>query len=162
MPEGADFATWFLEDAQRVIAYTLRPPRRCCCARSDPRALCRRVHRHSEGLQQNAGRNGFIKIEDTHAHAWVEVFDPSILEGCRSRSPKARSSPANQPHPNLASRHFAEDENTQTTPEPTAEPTPTPTPEPTPEHHGGAHNRAGSDAQDEARPIGLHAGGDKR
>ena len=154
MPEGADFATWFLEDAQSGY---------CVHFATTATVLLRALGipaRYAEGyivIQKDYNKtpdaNGFIKIEDTHAHAWVEVFDPSILEWVpvevtESTQQSSEPTPSESGEPTLS----PEDENAQTTPEPTAEPTPTPTPEPTPEPTAEPTTEQESDTQDESTP----------
>ncbi len=135
MPEGADFATWFLMEAQSGY---------CVHFATTATVLLRALGipaRYAEGYiviqkdyekQQDA--EGYISIEDTHAHAWVEVFDPSLLEWVpvemtKSAQDTSSATPAQSEDPNgEPTMSFSPN-----TPEPTPEPTPTPTPEPTPE-----------------------------
>lgn len=134
MPEGADFATWFLQEAKSGY---------CVHFATTGTILLRALGipaRYAEGYiviqkdyEKQPDAEGFIEIEDTHAHAWVEVFDPSLLEWVPVEMTKTASS-SNSPSPDasgdpseLTTPSFSQD-----TPEPTAEPTPTPTPEPTP------------------------------
>ncbi|MEA4915201.1 MAG: transglutaminase-like domain-containing protein [Christensenella sp.] len=150
MPQGVDFSTWFLEDAQSGY---------CVHFATTATVLLRALGipaRYAEGyiiIQKDYNKtpdaNGFIKIEDTHAHAWVEVFDPSILEWVpvevtESTQQSSEPTPSESGEPTLS----PEDENAQTTPEPTEEPTPTPTPEPTPEPTAEPE----SNEQDESTP----------
>jgi transglutaminase-like putative cysteine protease len=106
MPEGADFATWFLEDAQSGY---------CVHFATTATVLLRALGipaRYAEGyivIQKDYNKtpdaNGFIKIEDTHAPAWVEVFDPSILEWVPVEVTESTQQSSEPTHPNLASRH---------------------------------------------------------
>ena len=135
MPENADFATWFLQEAKSGY---------CVHFATTAAVLLRAMGipaRYAEGYiviqkdyekQQDA--DGYIAIEDTHAHAWVEVFDPSLLEWVpvemtkstqdnSQATPEQSGEPGTQTTPTYSTN----------TPEPTPEPTPTPTPEPTPE-----------------------------
>ncbi|MEZ4627741.1 MAG: transglutaminase-like domain-containing protein [Eubacteriales bacterium] len=133
MPEGADFATWFLQEAKSGY---------CVHFATTGTILLRALGipaRYAEGYiviqkdyEKQPDAEGFIEIEDTHAHAWVEVFDPSLLEWVPVEMTKTASNNSN-PSPDasgdpseLTTPSFSQD-----TPEPTAEPTPTPTPEPT-------------------------------
>lgn len=134
MPEDADFATWFLMEAQSGY---------CVHFATTATVLLRALGipaRYAEGYiviqkdyEKQTDAEGYIAIEDTHAHAWVEVFDPSLLEWVpvemtKSAQDSSRSTPSLSDDP--------EGEPTMSfspnTPEPTPEPTPTPTPEPTP------------------------------
>ncbi len=135
MPDGVDFATWFLQDAQNGY---------CVHFATTATVLLRALGipaRYAEGyivIQKDYDKKpdaeGYIDIEDTHAHAWVEVFDPSLLEWVpvemtKSATSNSQPSPAESGEPGEETTpSFSE-----ATPELTPEPTPTPTPEPTPE-----------------------------
>jgi len=135
MPEGADFATWFLQEAKSGY---------CVHFATTGTILLRALGipaRYAEGYiviqkdyEKQPDAEGFIDIEDTHAHAWVEVFDPSLLEWVPVEMTKTASSNAN-PSPDASGElsDMTTPSFSQNTPEPTPEPTPTPTPEPTPE-----------------------------
>ena len=146
MPEGVDFSTWFLQEAQSGY---------CVHFATTATVLLRALGipaRYAEGYiviqkdyEKTPDADGFIKIEDTHAHAWVEVFDPSILEWVpvevtnSEQQSNTASTPSASGEPTLAPEDTAQ----ENTPEPTA--TPTPTPEPTPEPTAEPQ----SDTQDE-------------
>ena len=135
MPEGADFATWFLQEAKSGY---------CVHFATTGTILLRALGipaRYAEGYiviqkdyEKQPDAEGFIDIEDTHAHAWVEVFDPSLLEWVPVEMTKTASSSAN-PSPDASGEPSGETTPSfsENTPELTPEPTPTPTPEPTPE-----------------------------
>ena len=134
IPQGVDFATWFLQDAQSGY---------CVHFATTAAVLLRALGipaRYAEGyivIQKDYDKqpdaDGFIPIEDTHAHAWVEVFDPSILEWVPVEMTKSATSDG-QPTPDGTDDPLGEPTLSLSafTPEPTPEPTPTPTPEPTP------------------------------
>ncbi len=135
MPDGVDFATWFLEDAQSGY---------CVHFATTAAVLLRALGipaRYAEGyivIQKDYDKQpdaeGYISIEDTHAHAWVEVFDPSLLEWVPVEMTKsATSSSQKTPSPSGEPTSETTQSPAETTPEVTPEPTPTPTPEPTPE-----------------------------
>ncbi len=146
MPEGVDFSTWFLQEAQSGY---------CVHFATTATVLLRALGipaRYAEGYiviqkdyEKTPDADGYIKIEDTHAHAWVEVFDPSILEWVpvevtnSDQQSNTSSTPSASGEPTLAPEDTAQ----ENTPEPTA--TPTPTPEPTPEPTAEPQ----SDTQDE-------------
>ena len=135
IPDGADFATWFLQDAKSGY---------CVHFATTAAVLLRAMGipaRYAEGYiviqkdyEKQPDAQGYIPIEDTHAHAWVEVFDPSLLEWVpvemtKSAQDDSQSTPTQTDDPNGVPTVSL----TPNTPEPTPEPTPTPTPEPTPE-----------------------------
>lgn len=137
MPEGADFATWFLQDAKRGY---------CVHFATTGTVLLRALGipaRYAEGYiviqkdyEKQPDAEGFIDIEDTHAHAWVEVFDPSLLEWVPVEMTKTSTQSSN-PSPDASGElsDMTTPSFSTNSPEPTATPTPTPTPtpEPTPE-----------------------------
>ncbi|MEN6636067.1 MAG: transglutaminase-like domain-containing protein [Clostridiaceae bacterium] len=152
MPEGVDFATWFLEDAQSGY---------CVHFATTATVLLRALGipaRYAEGYiviqkdyEKSPDADGFIEIEDTHAHAWVEVFDPSILEWVpvevtESAQQSGAPTPAESGEPTLLPQETTSESTPEPTPEPT--PTPTPTPEPTPEPTAEPE----SNTQDESTP----------
>jgi len=134
IPDGVDFSTWFLQDAQSGY---------CVHFATTATVLLRALGipaRYAEGYiiiqkdyEKQPDAEGYIDIEDTHAHAWVEVFDPSILEWVPVEMTKSAESSSN---PTPAESGDPGDESTpsfsEATPELTPEPTPTPTPSPTP------------------------------
>ena len=135
MPEGVDFATWFLEDAQSGY---------CVHFATTATVLLRSLGipaRYAEGyivIQKDYDKQpdaeGYISIEDTHAHAWVEVFDPSLLEWVPVEMTKSATNSSQQtPSASGEPTDQMTESPTENTPEVTPEPTPTPTPEPTPE-----------------------------
>ena len=152
MPEGTDFSTWFLQEAKSGY---------CVHFATTATVLLRALGipaRYAEGyivIQKDYDKtpdaDGFIKIEDTHAHAWVEVFDPSILEWVpvevtnsdqQSNSP---ATPAASGEPTLSPEETAQ----ESAPEPTVTPTPEPTPEPTAEPTTEAQTDTQDTPQDE-------------
>ena len=135
MPDGVDFATWFLEDAQSGY---------CVHFATTATVLLRSLGipaRYAEGyivIQKDYDKQpdaeGYISIEDTHAHAWVEVFDPSLLEWVPVEMTKSATNSSQQtPSASGEPTDQMTESPTENTPEVTPEPTPTPTPEPTPE-----------------------------
>lgn len=135
IPEGVDFATWFLQDAQSGY---------CVHFATTAAVLLRALGipaRYAEGYiviqkdyEKTPDAEGYIAIEDTHAHAWVEVFDPSLLEWVPVEMTKSAQT-SSQPSPAESGEPGEETTPSwsESTPELTPEPTPTPTPEPTPE-----------------------------
>ena len=126
IPQSEDFTTYFLEQSQSGY---------CVHFATAATVLLRSLGipaRYAEGYiviqsdyDKTPDANGYIDIEDTHAHAWVEVFDPAQLEWIPVEMTTSTTS-GPQPTP---------DENGETQGEPTfslTEPTPTATPEPTP------------------------------
>ena len=81
IPAGQDFATYFLEVNRSGY---------CVHFATTATILLRSLGipaRYAEGYividtdyHKTPDENGYIDIEDTHAHAWVEVFDPLQLE----------------------------------------------------------------------------------
>lgn len=133
IPEGADFATYFIEESRRGY---------CVHFATTATVLLRGLGipaRYAEGYivipadyEKQPDAEGYITIEDTHAHAWVEVFDPVQLEWIpveMTASTGSGSAPS-------AEEEAAETESS-TSPalspatEPTPAPEPTPTAEPT-------------------------------
>ncbi len=138
MPEDADFATWFLQEAQSGY---------CVHFATTAAVLLRALGipaRYAEGYiviqkdyEKTPDAEGYIDIEDTHAHAWVEVFDPSLLEWVpvemtKSAQSSSQPSPGESGEPGDETTPSWSESTPEWTPEPTPTPTPTPTPEPTP------------------------------
>ncbi len=141
-PEGREYLQWFLEDAKEGY----------CVHYATAGVLLLRAlgipARYAEGYivtQDDYAngewtRDGFLKISDDHAHAWVEVYDPvgmswipvELTPGFSSESfwesPNGNEQPESTPVP-------SEKPEVTPTPTPEAEVTPTPTPQeqPTPE-----------------------------
>ncbi|NLI55301.1 MAG: transglutaminase domain-containing protein [Clostridiales bacterium] len=138
VPEGADFTTYFLEESRSGY---------CVHFATSATVLLRALGipaRYAEGYiviqtdyDKQPDAEGYIDIEDTHAHAWVEVFDPAQLEWIPvEMTSSTESSPNASPSPDDEGDEPGTTQTlTTSTPEPTPEPTPTPTPtpEPTPE-----------------------------
>jgi transglutaminase-like putative cysteine protease len=132
IPSGTDFTTYFLEESRQGY---------CVHFATSATVLLRSLGipaRYAEGYivvgsdyDKQPDEDGYIDIEDTHAHAWVEVFDPAQLEWIPfEMTASASGSASATPDPdNTGDVGYAE----TPTPEPTPEPTPTPTEEPTPE-----------------------------
>lgn len=133
IPSGEDFAIYFLEESRRGY---------CVHFASAATVLLRSLGipaRYAEGyiivpsdFSKQADADGYVEIEDTHAHAWVEVFDPVQLEwipvemtASAIRSAEATPDPDAEDTPAPAE-----------TPEPTAAPTPEPTATPSAEPSG--------------------------
>lgn len=127
IPADADFTTYFLEQSRSGY---------CVHFATAATVLLRSLGipaRYAEGYiviqadyEKQPDDEGFINIEDTHAHAWVEVFDPAQLEWIPIEM-TTNTTQSTQPTP---------DENGDEEGDPTpslTEPTPTLTPEPTPE-----------------------------
>jgi len=80
LPQDADFATWFLRDAKEGY---------CVHFATTAAVLLRALGvptRYAEGYivirsdyEKPQDAEGYVPIEDTHAHAWAEVFDPVQL-----------------------------------------------------------------------------------
>lgn len=131
IPESADFTTYFLEQSRQGY---------CVHFATAATVLLRALGvpaRYAEGYivipddyEKTADAEGFIDIEDTHAHAWVELFDPAQLEWIpvemtASSGSGSAASPGATPDGG---------ENTAApTPDTTPTPSPTPTPNPTPD-----------------------------
>ena len=151
IPSGADFAIYFLEQSR--LGY-------CVHFASAATVLLRSLGipaRYAEGYiivgsdyDKQPDDEGYIDIEDTHAHAWVEVFDPVQLEWIPvEMTASAIRSADTTPEP--------EDENTDTpspSETPSPEPTATPTPEPTvtPEAETSENPDASSSPDGEGTP----------
>ncbi len=132
VPSGTDFVTYFLEESRQGY---------CVHFATSATVLLRSLGipaRYAEGYivvssdyDKLPDDEGYIDIEDTHAHAWVEVFDPAQLEWVPfEMTASASGSSSSTPDPdNTSDAGYTE----TPTPEPTPEPTPTPTVEPTPE-----------------------------
>jgi transglutaminase-like putative cysteine protease len=135
IPEGADFATWFLQDSRSGY---------CVHFATTGTILLRALGipaRYAEGYiviqkdyEKQPDEQGYIDIEDTHAHAWVEVFDAALLEWVPVEMTKSATNP-NESAPDESGEPGEQTTPSfsEFTPESTPEPTPTPTPEPTPE-----------------------------
>jgi hypothetical protein len=82
---------------------------------------------------KQADSDGYLAIEDTHAHAWVEVFDPAQLEWIPVEMTTSTTGGA-QPTPDENGEVQGEPTFSLESPAPTdtPEPTPTDTPEPAP------------------------------
>ena len=151
IPSGADFAIYFLEQSR--LGY-------CVHFASAATVLLRSLGipaRYAEGYiivgsdyDKQPDDEGYIDIEDTHAHAWVEVFDPVQLEWIpvEMTASAIRSADAT-PNP--------EEENADTpapSETPSPEPTVAPTPEPTvtPEAEASENPDASASPDDEGTP----------
>lgn len=141
-PEGREYLQWFLEDAKQGY----------CVHYATAGVLLLRAlgvpARYAEGYivtqddyaNGERTRDGFLKIPDDHAHAWVEVYDPvgmswlpvELTPGFSSESFWESPGGDQQADPTPAP---SEEPEVTPTPTPEAEVTPTPTPEdqPTPE-----------------------------
>jgi hypothetical protein len=132
VPEGVDFSTYFLEESRSGY---------CVHFATTATVLLRALGipaRYAEGYivirsdyQKTPDAQGYINIEDTHAHAWVEVFDPAQLEWIPVEMTTGASDSA-QPTPDESGDQPGEPTFTLTEPTPTPTPEPTPTPTPTP------------------------------
>lgn len=81
IPSNTDFTTCFMTESRQGY---------CVHFATAATVLLRAMGvpaRYAEGyiviqsdFRKTADANGYIDIEDTHAHAWVEVFDPTQLE----------------------------------------------------------------------------------
>lgn len=150
-PQGKEYLSWFLNDAQAGY----------CVHYATAGALLLRAlgipTRFAEGyivtsddyINGEKTSDGFVKIADDHAHAWVEVYDPvgkswvpvEMTPGFsgdsfwESPSGAAQATPTPTPSesPQTTASPTPEPETTPTpTPEPQAEPTPEPQVSPTP------------------------------
>ncbi|MEN6593797.1 MAG: transglutaminase-like domain-containing protein [Clostridiaceae bacterium] len=127
IPADEDFTTYFLEVSRSGY---------CVHFATAATVLLRALGipaRYAEGYividtdyDKVPDENGYIDIEDTHAHAWVEVFDPVQLEWI----PMEMTASTNRTAVNTPD---SGDEDSGEAQSATAEPTATPTPEPTPE-----------------------------
>lgn len=132
IPSDVDFVTYFLEESQQGY---------CVHFATSAAVLLRSLGipaRYAEGYivvgsdyEKQPDEEGYIEIEDTHAHAWVEVFDPAQLAWVPfEMTASASGSSTSTPDPDgTDDAGYA----VTPTPEPTPTPTPTPTAEPTPE-----------------------------
>ncbi len=133
IPGGVDFTTYFLEESRSGY---------CVHFATAATVLLRALGipaRYAEGYivirsdyDKTPDAQGFIDIEDTHAHAWVEVFDPTQLEWIPVEMTASASGSA-EPTPDENGGQSGEPTFSPTEPAPTATPEPTPTPEPSPE-----------------------------
>ncbi len=129
IPEDVDFTTYFLTESRSGY---------CVHFATAATVLLRALGvpaRYAEGyivirsdFSKEPDAEGYIDIEDTHAHAWVEVFDPVQLEWIPVEMTASASGGA--PPAPVANSTAPE---ATATPTPTPIPTPVPTPEPTPE-----------------------------
>jgi len=127
VPNGVDFATWFLRESREGY---------CVHFATTAAVLLRSMGiptRYAEGYivirsdyDKPRDADGYVQIEDTHAHAWAEVFDPVQLVWIPvEMTPSASDAPlpTQTPQP-MPTESPSEDE-------PTMEPElPEPTPEP--------------------------------
>lgn len=133
IPADQDFATYFLEVNRSGY---------CVHFATTATVLLRALGipaRYAEGYividtdyDKTPDANGYIDIEDTHAHAWVEVFDPLQLEWIPMEMTASTERSASQT-PGLGDEQSGDQDSQQATPTATPIPTPTPTPTPTPE-----------------------------
>ncbi|MCE5187595.1 MAG: hypothetical protein LLF75_00190 [Eubacteriales bacterium] len=127
-PDGVDFATFFLEESRQGY---------CVHFATTATVLLRALGipaRYAEGYivipsdyEKEPDADGYINIEDTHAHAWIEVFDPVQLEWIPVEMTASTGSDPSSPADN--GRNETE---TSASPEPTPTAEPVSTPEPTP------------------------------
>ena len=127
-PSGADFATYFLEESRQGY---------CVHFATTATVLLRALGipaRYAEGyivipddFEKQPDADGYISIEDTHAHAWVEVFDPVQLEWIPIEMTASTGS-----NPSTAENDLGDAE-TSASPEPTPTAEPEDTPEPSSE-----------------------------
>lgn len=156
IPADADFTTYFLEESQSGY---------CVHFATAAAVLLRSLDipaRYAEGYivirsdyEKPVDNAGYIEIEDTHAHAWVEVFDPAQLEWI----PVEMTASANDGPASLDGDDENDDPDTMT-PEPTLAPTPEPTVEPaqqTPPPDGENPSDSTGEPQD-AEPSPTPAG----
>ncbi len=131
IPSGEDFTTYFIQESRSGY---------CVHFATAATVLLRALGvpaRYAEGYivvladyNKTPDENGYIDIEDTHAHAWVEVFDPVQLEWI----PVEMTADATGGDAAPAGSNETESVETPTpTPTPTPTLTPTPTPTATPE-----------------------------
>jgi transglutaminase-like putative cysteine protease len=126
IPADADFATYFLEVSRRGY---------CVHFATTATVLLRSLGipaRYAEGYivipsdyEKQPDADGYLEIEDTHAHAWVEVFDPVQLEWIPMEMTASASGVSSSEDGDADETPDAE------TPSPTPTVEPTPTPEPT-------------------------------
>lgn len=147
IPSDVDFVTYFLEESRQGY---------CVHFATSATVLLRSLGipaRYAEGyivVSSDYGKqpdeDGYIEIEDTHAHAWVEVFDPAQLEWIPfEMTASASGSSTTTPEPdNTDDAGYTET--------PTPEPTPTPTIEPTPEPSATATSSDEPESEETASP----------
>jgi cell division septation protein DedD len=131
VPASEDFVLYFLEESR--LGY-------CVHFASAATVLLRSLGipaRYAEGYivvrsdyEKTPDAEGYIDIEDTHAHAWVEVFDPALLEWIPVEM-TASAIRNSESTPNPDAEESSDD--ADSAPEPTATPTPEPTATPTPQ-----------------------------
>lgn len=142
-PSGVDFATWFLQQAREGY---------CVHFATTAAVLLRALGiptRYAEGYivirsdyEKPTDAEGYVLIEDTHAHAWAEVYDPVQMAWIpvemtpsTNDAPQPTATPeteplqqteqpAETPLPTEETTEEPEDAAAQQTPEPTAEPLP--------------------------------------
>ncbi len=153
-PQEREYLSWFLYDAQAGY----------CVHYATAGALLLRAlgipTRFAEGyivttddyINGEKTSDGFVKITDDHAHAWVEVYDPvgrswmpvemtpgfsgeSFWESPSGVAAEATPTPAPSEQPQATATPTPEPEATPT-PKPQTEPTPEPQPTPTPPVQG--------------------------
>ena len=167
IPEGVDFTTYFLEESRSGY---------CVHFASSATVLLRALGipaRYAEGyivirddFKKTPDTEGFIAIEDTHAHAWVEVFDPAQLEWIPVEMTASDSGSA-QPTPDESGGQPGEPTLSLTEPTPALTPAPTPTPTASPEATQPAEQSpdlaadAGEQQETTPTPAPTDAGGNE-
>ncbi len=151
IPSNTDFTTYFMTESRQGY---------CVHFATAATVLLRAMGvpaRYAEGyiviqsdFRKTADANGYIDIEDTHAHAWVEVFDPTQLEwipvevtassGDGSSAASSGQTPVPAPE---ASNAPTIAPTAEITPAPTPTPTPTQEPTPTPTEGNASSDEAG-------------------
>ena len=148
-PAGRDFVSWFLFEEQQGY---------CTSFASALAVMARAVgiaSRYIEGYSARPEADGFARVTQQNAHAWVELYFPGFgwlsfdptpgSDGSQddgdegddgdedANTPEPSTPPDDQPTPTPAPDELTPSPTPTATP--TATPTPSPTPSPTPEHN---------------------------
>ena len=150
-PAGVDFSTYFLEESRQGY---------CVHFATTATVLLRALGipaRYAEGYiviptdyEKERDADGYISIEDTHAHAWVEIFDPVQLEWIPVEMTASTGS-----NPNDMGQGESDEAADSPSPEPTPSAEPTPSTEPTAEPTAEPTSEPGASGEPTTSPDGA-------